>query len=129
MQALKKASLVFLDILDCQMLCSLLQAFQAWALRVRKSFLLSATNEPRYLKSDTSLSCVPSLARIRAGLSSPLTHIYSVFLALRKRPTLAEVSSKDDRRSWASCNNVAVKAMSSAWRGCKSSNSVRKMPA
>ena len=82
--ALKKSSLVFLEIFDCQIMCSLLQAFQAWALRVRKSFLLSATKEPRYLKSSTSLSCVPSLERIEAGHSFPLIDIYSVLLAFWK---------------------------------------------
>ena len=33
-----------------------------------------------------------------AGYSFPLIDIYSVFLAFRKRPTLAGASSKDDRR-------------------------------
>ena len=80
--ALKKSSLVFVEVFDCQRMCSLLQAFQAWALRVRKSFMLSATEEPRYLKSSTSLSCVPSLERIEAGHSFPFIDTYSVFLAI-----------------------------------------------
>lgn len=44
-----------------------------------------------YLKSLSSLSCVPSMEYIGRWLSSLLMVMYSVFFALRNRPTLAAV--------------------------------------
>ena len=52
-EARKNASLVSLEILDFHSRCSLLEADQASALRMLKSFLLSLIYDPRYLKSST----------------------------------------------------------------------------
>lgn len=69
-QALKKETLVEVEMLDCQTVRSLLQAFQARPFLARKSFLMSATYDPRYLKSSTSLMCAPSIEVILGWVGS-----------------------------------------------------------
>ena len=56
----------------------------------------------KILKSLTPFSWEPSLERIGRWSASSFTVMYTVFLALRKRPTLAEAFSAEVRRSWAS---------------------------
>lgn len=78
-QALKKEALVEVEMRDVQTLRSLLQAFQACPFLARKSFLLSATYDPRYLKSSTSSMCAPSIEPILGWVGpsfiSPSIHV------------------------------------------------------
>ena len=112
--ALKYAIFVLLTMFDCHIWCSLLHAAQACALCMMKSFLLSATKEPRYLKSLTSLSVVPSREMIAGWFSSSLISKYLVLSLFRVRTTSYAAFSTDSNRLCTLSDCSAVKAISSA---------------
>ena len=69
-EARKNASLVSLQILDFHIKCSLLQADQASALQMLKSFLPSLIYDPRHSKSSTLFRDVPIKVRISFPVDS-----------------------------------------------------------
>ena len=69
-EARKNTNLVSLQILDFHIRCSLLQADQASALRMLKSFLPSLMNDPRHSKSSALFRDVPFKVRISFPVDS-----------------------------------------------------------
>ena len=85
-EARKNASLVSLEI-DFHIRCSLLQADQASALRMLKSFYLSLIYDPRYSKLSTVFRDDPFKVYISFPVDSSFGNIHSVLVLFSVKPT------------------------------------------
>ncbi len=96
---------------DFHSLSSLLHAFQAKAFLILKSFSEIIMCEPRYLKSGTCFSGIPSVVLMEG---SDADEVNSVLLALQYNPTYAAASSSACSRDSAFSTVLAGIARSSA---------------
>ncbi len=106
-------TLISLDRSDFQTFVNLLHALHASAFLLLRSASVLSIQEPRYLKSYTTSSWVPSVVMIFTS-SLWLQAITLVFFAFIDRPICAADVSTRFRRSWAWLISSESRAMSSA---------------